>query len=674
MIEPGMNAPTESTKQATVPWRQLAADSVLWALLMGLLTGFRALLIAIFRDKLAPGVGFDPFLRCFTAGLRFDVSIVTYAMLPTLTLTLVGFIRPLGRWHGRMRGLVTGAALTVFIVACVADVGYFAEYDDQFNHWIFGLLHDDRRAIWLTIWRTYPVVTLLICSGAGITAAAWGVNKLWRAGATCRLVPESAGPLWIRLAAILFIITATALCLRGSLGRRPVQLKDSAITGDDFLNKSVLNPISAVRYAISEHRSMQSVKGLNTLLPGNDVRAAAASLFPDRVNAANLDTYLERIAPGAAGKKPGHVFIVMMESYDAWAMATNYSWLHLTDRLAALGREGILVRPFLPAGDMTIKSLGAVITGLPFAGVLVNYQPEVRKGVPTAAAAIFKRLGYKPRFFYSGYLRWQRIGDFAREQGFEEVWGGDQMGTRLTGNEWGVDDDTLFRFVLDRTGEEPTFNLLMSASYHPPFSVDLAAAGFDAGALGTNELGRDLPPDKLRVLGHLWYSDKCLGDFVAGAERKLSRPLFALTGDHYSRECFAPRPTLSERTAVPLVLCGRDALDQVARPTAVAGAHMDILPTLINLVAPGGFQYHAFGHDLLDPSRPQHGFGCEAVVGQDFIMTQRTPRRLENLEGGTGPDGVPMEELSLRYRRLHALSWWRAMKGKEWPASTSKPQ
>jgi phosphoglycerol transferase MdoB-like AlkP superfamily enzyme len=358
-----------------------------------------------------------------------------------------------------------------------------------------------------------------------------------------------------------------------------------------------------------------------------------------------------------------------MESYDSWSMQPKFASLHLTDRLAALARDGIQARAFVSAGSGTIKSLGAIMTGLPSAGLFVNYLPTVRAGVPTSAGRIFHRLGYRTRFFYGGYLSWQRIGDFAREQGFDEVYGGDQMSARLSGNEWGVDDAEMFAFILERTGVQPTFDVIMSTSYHPPFSVDLEAAGFDLEALRANPLCRGLSTQQLRALGHLWYSDKSLGDFVQQAEHRLVRPLFAMTGDHYSREeSVNPRPNLFESSAVPFVLYGRDALASVGRREGLAGSHVDIVPTLVDLVAPAGFAYHAFGRDLLDPTQAQVGYGNDTVIAPYFVLNVRSPTRVEDLEGQPPARAVPTAELVRKYQQLHGLAWWRAQSGSAWPA------
>ena len=591
-------------------------------------------------------------------------------MLPSLALTLIGFVRPLGFWHTRIRRLSIFVIIISSAIVFVADVGYFAEYDNQFDHWIFGLIYDDRRAIFATIWKSYPIVLLICASAVAVGIVTWLLIRLCRSAESAH-VPGFFASRPARLGTAIVLVVWTFVGAKVWLGRNFAGLKNAATTGDVFLNKIVLNPFWALRYAVWQEHTMQKSAGLKTFLPDGNVRAAAAAVFPETAqNATNLDDCLKRIAPGNAGAKPTHIFIVVMESYDAWALQPEYAGLHLTDRVKQLGEGGIHADGFISSGVSTIESLGVIITGLPFARAFVNFQPLVRKGLPTAAAPIFKQLGYKPRFFYGGYLSWQRIGEFCREQGFEDVYGGDQMVTHARQKEWGVDDEHLFHFVLEHTGAEPTFNLIMTTSYHPPYSVDLEKEGFDENRVRSDSLGARLSVEQLRVLGHLWYSDKCVGEFVSQAENKLERPLFAITGDHYSRKQYvSARPThsLYEQVAVPLVIYGPKALASIQRPPALAGSHLDIVPTFIDLAAPRDFEYHAFGRDLLAQSQPQAGFGCNAVMGSDFILKINDPSHVEDLHGNAKSD-VDGAALALHYRQLHALGWWRAMKGTELPA------
>jgi len=651
------------------PFRQLLADMILWLAIVVLFLAFRVVLFLIFRSEMTEQPSSHAFFRCFETGLKSDTTAATWALLPSLALTLVGFFKPIGVWHQRIRRVTLVVALSLCAIIFIADVGYFAEYDNQFDHWIFGLIYDDRAAILATIWKSHHVVLLIVVGAIGVAASAWLLSKLCQKAETAD-VPVSVGTKTARVIIVIVIAVWAFVGARVWLGENLAGLKNAESTGDVFLNKIVLNPFFALRYAIWQEHTMQKSAGLRIFLPDANVRAAATALFPNSQNAATLDECLKRIAPGNSGQRPTHIFIVVMESYDAWAMQPEYAGLHLTDRLSALGDKGVCARAFISSGISTIESLGVMITGLPFARAFVNFQSVVRKGLPTAAAPIFKQLGYKPRFFYGGFLSWQRIGEFCREQGFEDVYGGDQMVPHARPKEWGVDDEHLFQFVLEHTGPEPTFNLIMSTSYHPPYSVDLNTKGFDPDRVKSDSLGAKLSPEQLRVLGHLWYSDKCVGDFVSEAEHKLERPIFAITGDHYSRKQYVsarPTHTLYESLAVPLVIHGPKVLENVRRPTAMAGSHLDIVPTFIDLAAPAGFEYHAFGRDLFDQSQQQAGYGCNAVMGPDFILKINDPARVQDLHGQQRSD-VDGEALALHYRQLHALGWWRAMKGNQLPA------
>ncbi len=648
---------------------QLVADLVLWLALVLLFLAFRVTLFSIFYGELSKPPTGQAIARCLNSGLTSDATATTWALLPSLALTLLGFIYPLGIWQRRVRQLTIVLALFACAIIFATDIGYFAEYDNQFDHWIFGLIYDDRAAIFGTIWKSYHVVLIIISIVASVIIGSWLLNKLCRRAESAE-PPNFFGTTTARLITVVLILVWAFVGARVWLGRNLAGLKKAESTGDVFLNKIVLNPFFALRYAIWQEHTMQKSAGLRTILPSGDIRRAAAAIFPDASNAANLDECLKRIAPGSSTQKPTHIFIIVMESYDAWAMQPEYAGLHLTDRLKHLGQTGIQAQGFISSGVSTIESLGVIITGLPFARAFVNFQPVVRRGLPTASAPIFKKLGYKPRFFYGGYLSWQRIEEFCHEQGFEDVYGGDQMAPHARQKEWGVDDEHLFQFVAEHTGPEPTFNLIMTTSYHPPYSVNLEMNGFDPNVVKSDPLGGKLSDEQIRILGHLWYSDKCVGDFVPEMEAKLERPIFAITGDHYSRKQYVsarPTHTLYESLAVPLVIHGPKALEHASPPSALAGSHLDIVPTLVNLAAPPGFEYHAFGRDLFDQSQPQTGYGCNAVIGSNFILKINDPSHVEDLHGQPAAN-INGKEFALRYRQLHGLGWWRAMKGREWPA------
>ena len=584
--------------------RQVIADLALWCALVALLQVFRGVLLVWFFEQAAPATKLAQFLRCFSTGLRFDASVSSYVVLPLAVFGIVGLWKQFGSWHQRVRSVLIGLVSVVWLAVFVIDIAYFQEYGNQFNHWVFQLGYDDRGAIGDTIWKSYPVVWLVLGILVAGPAMAWLIRK-WTRYASDRIGPSVAltGG-WRKAVLAGLMMLALFLGMRGSLGHSPARFKDAAACGDVFLDKIALNPFSAFRYAWAQQRQLTQAPGLESILPGGDIRKAAQAVCSAPPEHGSLDECFRRTAVGSRTEKPRHIFLIVMEGYDSWPMQPEFRPLHLADQLQELGRKGIQADAFVSASPWTVGSLFTLITGLPELNLHANYRTSIRDGLPTSIAPIFKRLGYRTRFFYGGYLSWQRLGEFCREQGFDEV-----HGNLRTGNAWGVEDRALFDDILNSPGEKPTFSMVMTTSYHPPFSINVAAEGFPFQTLPSELQQYKVSSEELRRLGHLWYADRCLGRFIEEAARNWPRSLFAITGDHYSRRCINPRPTLYQRKAVPFVLYGPEVLSAIRPPDRMAGSHLDILPTLVELAAPPGFAYHALGRNMLDASQTQTGFG-----------------------------------------------------------------
>src|SRR5580765_3334054 len=99
-----MTAQTEPPARAALtPWNHLIADAVVWAVLVFLLIGFRGLLLWVFRVQLSAESGMQAVVRCFGTGIRYDIQIATYVLIPSVLMTLTAFVTSLGAWHLRVR-------------------------------------------------------------------------------------------------------------------------------------------------------------------------------------------------------------------------------------------------------------------------------------------------------------------------------------------------------------------------------------------------------------------------------------------------------------------------------------------------------------------------------------------------------------------------------------------
>lgn len=657
--------------------RQLLADLRLWVFGVALLQVFRAVLMLAFRHRLSTNTGLFDLAAVLWVGFRFDAQTAAWFALPAFVMSAGCLLRGREAWADRVRRTALWLLTSTCVLLGVVDLGYFHEFHDQFNHYALGVLYDDFLAVLVTVWKQHPVIWEL--SGATIAilllerlGRRW-INRPSRAGLAERLTRSWPRRLAILVLSVGFFFSA----LRGSLQSRPEQLKDAAVTRDSVLNKMVLNPFSAARYAIVGQCRLTSSRGLEVYLPDRDVLAAARAIAEDDEPLTNVDAALRRVARGPKGVRPQHVFFILMESYDAWPTLERYQSLGLSERLLDLGRRGLFTRKFLSASSGTMTSFAALLTGLADAGVTTNYQPLARKPFPSSINPIFQRLGLRTRMFLGGFFSWQRSDGFCLEQGFQELYAAPHIAQKLSTNEWGPDDRELFDFVLRAVDPQtPSFNFIVTSSFHPPYSVDVYARGFPH-----KEVPEDLKSiyqadaDYLRVLGHLWYADQMMGEFVAAAERKYPDALFVITGDHTSRKFLNGHPTLYERLAVPLVLYGPSVLQGISVPEELIGSHHDIMPTVFELLAPRGFVYHAIGHDLLDPQRPPIGFGTDAIIGRDFIASRKPGGELEPLPDTKLPDRLPdLPRWQADYRARLGLAWWRICKGAEFPESSARPQ
>ncbi len=646
---------------------QFQKDVKQWLFFMLYLSLFRIAFILFFRNRMDAASSFSDILWTALNGLRYDSMVSTdWVLIPFLAATVPSGFIDTEHFADRFRRAVGALFVVITSITWVVTFGYFKEYNEQFNHFLFNLYYDDTKAIFQTIWADYHPIPFLIAMGV----LSWGMLALQKRflqtpfGLSGKLDARQF-PLLSKILIVLIVLSMLAAGFRGSIGRRPAQRKDIAITTDAFLNKAVVNPYFSLLFAVQDHKHQTGSTGLAAFLADGNVRKAAQELFKNQQSYDDLDAYLLKHARGPKGTPPRHIFLFVMESYDAWPFLDKYASLGLTHELSELGRKGLHFENFLPASDGTMETLSAIITDLPYAAVEINYQFSSRTPYPSSIFETFKRLGYRTRLFYGGYLSWQRFGDFARDQGVEEIYGAPHMSKGVATHEWGVDDEYLMDFIANTVDDEhPSFNLIMTTSYHPPYNVDVWSKGFPL-----KKIPDDIAPifgdtTSLKMLGHLWYADKCLGDFVKKAEGKLSRPLFAFTGDHFGRKFINAKPEFFERSGVPFILYGRETLRGIRMPQGAAGGHIDIGPTLIELAAPKGFTYYSVGQDLLAPREAFLGIGWWKVIGKDFILDVSGQPKYYPLPGRELPKTLPdMHELKAVFDRVYGIGWWRVKRG-----------
>ena len=641
-------------------------DIKLFAFILLTLCVYRAYFMFYMAGYLSPSAGTDDVLLALLTGLRLSLKTAGAVTLPafvlcSLPLLALPRLAPMLR---RLRFCWGGLAAFAFAVLFQARFPFYRQFQTSFNMQVAAGLNDDAAVLAEMMLREYGLLWRL-CIALLLTAVSLYVLRSLLLVRRTYALPAlhsgvqravfSLGLLFLFAAAFIFVRFGGSFTYAGG-----VNWENAGVTSDAFLNECILDDGQALYRVRSMHKRLKS--GDTVGVDKEHVRALAVEAAGHaELSADTLTPYLTRTAQGAHIPKPRHIFIVLGETYAQWPMLENYAALHAADGIKGLIREpnAYYSRRFMPNGDFTSIAITGLVTGLSEVNQHVNYVARsLREAYPTAMAPQFKRLGYAVDFWYGGVPSWEGMDRFSIAQGFDHFYGYPDFHAEKV-NAWGTSDEQLFSALFQHLADEPpTVHLIMTVSNHPPYNIDVAAEGFDLARARaeTAQLPNVDDPDQLALeLGHYWYMDKIVTQFVHETMKKYPDSLFVITGDHAVRMNPSRTPTMYEYQSVPFVLYGQGVTPAVLAPDVVGG-HTNIVPTLIELIAPAGFSYVSIA-----PSLTENNMG--AAFNRDYFLTRSVMGRVNTKETELLPGAAeedPAAAYDLLQRRmaiLRTLSW-----------------
>ncbi|CRF45757.1 LTA synthase family protein [Helicobacter heilmannii] len=367
-----------------------------------------------------------------------------------------------------------------------------------------------------------------------------------------------------------------------------------------------------------------------------------------------------------------HVFYIVSESLSSWHFDPRFDAIHLVSALKSLNdqQHGFIFPLFIENARRTVKSLDVQLTGL----FDINDTNFVNMGVsipslPTAIGNQMKGLGFDTTFYYGGSGIWNRLDRFSKKEGFdhfifntylmdfanEHFKANPNAYPRPIKNGWGVHDNVLFDYILNNTPtDKKTFSMVMTLSNHPTRNVNLKAFGVPVKKI-EDFVAHSKEPNmpNANFLGHIYWYDKILVDFIKKARTKFPNSLFVITGDHFDRSFIYAKDNHYWTKSVPLILYAPSLSPKL---TACIGAHIDIAPTIMELVAPKGHQYASFGKPLFSNAGE---VGKDCATRKPFMWGQSKDFALgfEAVSGQSqqsGLDFVYTDDGALLYVKNHA--------------------
>lgn len=642
----------------------IQCDLRLFAFILLTLCAYRAYFMFAMAGYIAPETSnADIGLALFT-GLRLSLKTAGWIALPSFAFCSLPVLAApqLAVLLGRLRLFWGTLAAFVFAVLFQARFPFYRQFHTGFQMQMDAGLSDDPFTIvpmlmqeYGLLWRLGTAVLLTILSFYCLRflLRVWKPYELPHLRGAVQHTVFSLGLFVPFCAFFLFVRFGGSFTYANG-----VNWEHAGVTGDPFLNECVLDDGQALYRVYAMRKSMHGGD-----VPGVEKRRlrelAGMAAGHQALSEDSLTPYLTRLARGAHIPRPRHIFIILGETYAQWPMLDQYTAFHAADGIRGLVAEpnAYYSRRFMPNGDFTSVAITGLVTGLSEIGQHVNYVPRsLREAYPTAMAPQFQQLGYTVDFWYGGDSTWEGMARFTTAQGFDHFYGyPDFHATKV--NAWGTSDAQLFAALEQHLVDEPpTVHLIMTVSNHPPYDIDVVAEGFDlenARAEAAKLPNADDPDQLALELGHYWYMDKIVTDFVHATMEKYPDSLFVITGDHAVRMNPSRTPTMYEYQSVPFVLYGQGITPEILPPDVVGG-HTNIVPTLIELIAPAGFSYVSIA-----PSLTENNMG--AAFNRDYFLTKNvmgmvSGERFEPLGDGAD-DAAAYELLQRRMTIQRTLSW-----------------
>ena len=320
----------------------------------------------------------------------------------------------------------------------------------------------------------------------------------------------------------------------------------------------------------------------------------------------------KRIAKGPKISKPKHIFFIVGESIPQWSLDETHKLLNICPGLWNFKNQQhtVQIPNFLPAGNVSRPSIVSLMSGIYDAGLEINERENFWKGAfPTSFAHQMKQLGYQTIYWYGGNASYGNFNHFGKAQGFDRVESASIFCGPNAPKTWvGVYDHIFLENIAQQIKEidAPTFHFIYTTSNHGPYKMEDDLLDYDPQKVML-DVGEDLRSNKTRnkELATYRYSDKAIFTFVESMQQFYPDSLFIVTGDHSNLFGSLNNTSLIHRdytlrdTFCTVGLLQHPELDGNMIVTQ-KGTHMSLMPTIIEAIAPKGFEYYSITPSLFD--------------------------------------------------------------------------
>ncbi|WP_166359158.1 LTA synthase family protein [Pseudomonas akapageensis] len=608
------------------------AYTLLCALVMMVMLSLLRLALLVYNREMIGQTPASTFFEAFTNGLRFDLRLVVYFIIP-LILALFSARAMAARGFFRF-WLTIASSLALFLG--LMEMDFYREFHQRLNGLVFQYVKEDPKTVMSMLWYGFPVARYLLAWAVGtwlLSLAFKGIDRLTRPNgnyASAVAGSRVVAPWYARIVILVVCLLIAVVAARGTLRQGPpLRWGDAYTTESNFANQLGLNGTLSLATAARNRMSEQRDNIWKATLPPAEAQQTVRDMLltpndklVDSDEAAIRRDYL----PPAQNTLPiKNVVVILIESFAGHSVGALGSDANITPYFDKLAKEGLLFDKFFSNGTHTHQGMFATMACFPnLPGFEYLMQTPEGSHKLSGLPALLSPRGYDDVYVYNGDFAWDNQSGFFSNQGMTNFIGrNDYVNPVFSDPTWGVSDQDMFdrgaEELAKRQGDKPFYALLQTLSNHTPYA-----------------LPKDLPVE--RVTGHgtldehltaMRYTDWALGQFFEKARKQpyFKDTLFVVLGDHG----FGNNKQITEmdlgRFNVPLLLIGPGIQEKFGARNHTVGTQIDVVPTIMGRLG-GEVRHQCWGRDLLNLPADDKGFGMIKPSGTEQTVALITGDRM----------------------------------------------
>ena len=581
-----------------------------------LLTIFRVVFLWIFQSQLAT-VPIEEILKSLWFGFRLSLKTVgTICLFGFILGTLVQTFVP--KWPSlRLKQIIYSIATILLTFLFLGRIPFYKIFNSSYNMMLINGKHDDIGAIVNTAINEYNAFFYIICAIVisviltgfllkvlSISTKKYSINNV----ISTKWYPKTKLAQWITGIGLVIVFSLIFVVFRfgGALNyTNSINWESAARLNSNLLNETILDDAQALYRVKSIAKRTSELEDIH-LTPA-ELHEKIQSIGGNPSSTRFDEAFTKTITTERLQQQPQSINIILGESYGLWPFLAEFNepgaYLVEQGRKYAASPQSMGTQMALAQGTGTMPAIIGLLTGMPDTGMYPNYNVGMlQEPYGLGIGPVMKKLGYKTVFWYGGFSTWQNVKNFALEQGFDEFHDASEMPSNEE-NAWGVADGDMFKAInayMDKHRGEKIINVIMTTSNHPPYSVNVAKEGYDADKVRKNLPDSIANTDQqINEMGHIWYADHLMGEFISKEEQADPTSLFVITGDHSERFTFAREEGLKVASTIPIIFYGQGIKKEWLSPDAF-GMSIQIIPTLAELVGRTGQTYEAMVPSLFN--------------------------------------------------------------------------